>query len=203
MQSNRNLLMSNEDALAISGIVQAIANMQNDASQLSKINMLVRAMQAGKRIALIGTGKTFNLLNRAESTARSLGLDCTAFCSNTLAHGDFGGLLPTDLQIFISKSGTTPEVVQSANYAKNHLLLSPSTMFALTCQPAHIGLNTICSNTLVLNGITELQTKGKCSIAPTLSSIAFSLVLDLLMTKASTLDNHQFKILHPGGSIGQ
>ena len=197
------MLMTNDDAMAISGIVQAIANMQNEPIQQALIEVLIDEMRIGKRIALIGTGKTFSLLNRAESTARSLGLDCTAFCSNTLAHGDFGGLLPTDLQIFISKSGTTQEIVQAAIYAKSVLGLNEDNMIALTCQPLYVGLNVICGCSLILPIQQELQATGGCDIAPTLSSIAFNLVLDLLMTKASNLDNSKFKRLHPGGTIGK
>lgn len=196
------MLLNNLDALAMSSAIQAIANMKNDQMQNAICEQLIEELRFGTRIALIGTGKTFSLLNRTESTARSLGLDCTAYCSNTLAHGDFGGLINSEIQIFISKSGTTKEIVNSAEYCITQLGMNPKNMVALTCQPLHSGLNTICGNTLVLEGITELITEGGCDIAPTISSLAFSLTLDLLLTKASKLNNEQFRKLHPGGAIG-
>jgi len=196
------MLMTKSDAQSIFSVVDAIANMQNDLQQRALLNSLISTLRSGSRLAMIGTGKTFSLLNRAESTARSLGLDCTAFCSNTLAHGDFGGLVSTDIQLFISKSGTTKEIVQSAKYAMNVLGLPQSGLIGLTCQEQDIGLNAILTNTLVLPLESELSTPTGCNIAPTLSSIAFSLVLDLIMTKASKLNNAGFKRLHPGGAIG-
>lgn len=193
--------LTNRDKHDLLGIVASIELAQKDEQWAEHMAQLIDRAGECQAIRLIGTGKAYDLAVRAESTFRSLGLNCTAFDACKLAHGDFGGLSRYDTIVLISKSGKTPELVFAVEHMVQKLGFASANIWSLTGLAEQEGINRYAGHVLSFQLPSELGTMGHCYKAPTTSCLLFSTVLDLIATKASYANEHMFKLYHPGGAI--
>jgi arabinose-5-phosphate isomerase len=70
--------------------------------------------QAGKKIIVTGIGKSGHVARQLAATLQSTGTPAVFLHPSEAAHGDLGVCQPGDPVLLISKSGSTPELIQLA-----------------------------------------------------------------------------------------
>lgn len=145
-----------------------------------------------------GVGKSGIIGQKLASTFTSLGLPSHFLHPTEALHGDLGKLREIDAVVFLSKSGTTEEIMKILPY-----LIVPSTRW--------IGLLGNMSSPLAKN----CRLVFDCSVAkeaclnnqaPTTSStlaLAMGDAMAVLFEEMVELTKERFAIFHPGGLLGK
>jgi len=150
------------------------------------------------KIFISGVGKSGLIARKIVGTFSSIGIPTFFLNPVEALHGDIGVLQKNDCVIFLSKSGTTEEIIHLIPYIKNRKLKIISIVSNLDSYIAK-------KSDIVLNGYVE---KESCpfNIAPTTSSqvhlaIGDSLAVSLMKAKKMTIND--FAKNHPLGQIGK
>lgn len=154
-------------------------------------------------IILCGVGKNWYICRKLEKTFLSLGFDARALDPTHALHGDVG-VVNDQLIIFVSKSGTTKELVDLAAYI-THLRevkeINPLTVgvFLNSMTPIKKHMN------LMITSDEEVYEFDENNIVPTLSINLIQMLLDYVAVMAYEENPgmvDMFKYNHPGGDIG-
>lgn len=151
-------------------------------------------------IFFLGVGKCGDICQKIVSTWSSIGIKTFNNKVEDLFHGEFAKIQDGDIVIFVSNSGNTEELIKAASHIKMHFnAIKIGITFNNTCKlqlltDIHICLSNLSSEACHLNS------------APTISSFLFMMCLDsvgtLLAENVIKLSKRQFKIFHPGGTLG-
>ena len=175
-------------------------NINQNSKSLDKIVNTLYPLVLGKTIYLLGIGKSAYIAKKCVSTWRSLGIKINTLKVEDLYHGEFGIFKENDIIIYLSNSGNTIELINVAKHLKNHF----NTQQIVVSNNKNCELGKYCDYCFTLeNKIKEIDNLG---MAPTSSSIIFMMLFDLLGVKiaeSKNLTKQQFKIYHPGGSLGK
>ena len=153
------------------------------------------------RIYFFGIGKSGNVCQKAVSNLRSYGIQAFHITTNELFHGDFGIIHTNDLIVYLTKSGNTFELVQTAEYIQKHF----KTLQVVISNNAECKLAEIVDFNFVL-GTKSMIEADHINMAPTVSSTIIMITLDRLcveVCKRRNVTKHQFLEHHPGGNLGQ
>lgn len=166
---------------------------------------------------LAGVGKNWYICEKVEKTFVSMGLKCTALDCTHALHGDLGLITLTDepkIIIFISKSGTTDELiklVKICNYLKNENKIKNSLFvsFYLNVEAAkkYNDLYDICLHPDITkyNGM-HLSEFDSRNLVPSLSINIMQLTLDSLGVALFEADKElmeNYKYNHLAGNNGK
>jgi len=191
-------------------IEKARAVLTTEASQLQRlaerldrnftkaVEALEKTLEQGRKIVVIGVGKSESIGNKFVATLNSTGATAVNLsCLNAL-HGDLGVLSTGDLVISLSYSGETTEMISLLP----HLKKRASLIIAITGVPT----STLAKHSeLVLDTHVE-EEACPLQLAPTSSStnmlgLCDALAMVLLEKRGFCAEN--FAELHPGGSLGK
>ena len=151
--------------------------------------------KCNSKVILCGVGKSGLIASKIAATLSSVGTPSFSLAASEASHGDLGMISKKDILILISNSGKTAElknIIQFAN--RNKILL--------------IGIVSKKDSVLYKASDIKLlipQTKEAGGIVPTSSTTAQLALGDALAIAAmqyKKFGKHDFKKLHPSGSLG-
>ena len=179
----------------ISTEIQALKKLQKsfDKSFTEAVNLIARSQ--GKLI-LAGIGKSGLISTKGSATLSSLGTPSFFLHVGDAAHGDLGVIGKKDILLILSYSGQTEElknIIQYANRFSIPLIGVASKTDSLLLKASDIKII-----------LPEVKEAGIGSLAPTSSSTMFCAFLDSLAVALSykkKFSTHDFKNIHPGGSL--
>lgn len=158
------------------------------------VNMIIAAT---RRVVVTGMGKSGHIARKIAATLSATGTPALFLHPAEAAHGDLGMIMPYDVLLVLSNSGSTPEVRAIMRYART-----------LGCQiiavsgRAHSPVIKAADVALVLPPAREAC---PVNIAPTTSTtmmLALGDALAVTVMGQRGISREGIHILHPGGTIG-
>ena len=179
----------------ISTEIQALKKLQKSFGKSFTEAVDLIAKSQGKLI-LAGIGKSGLISTKGSATLSSLGTPSFFLHVGDAAHGDLGVIGKKDILLILSYSGQTEElknIIQYANRFSIPLIGVASKTDSLLLKASDIKII-----------LPEVKEAGIGSLAPTSSSTMFCAFLDSLAVALSykkKFSTHDFKNIHPGGSL--
>jgi arabinose-5-phosphate isomerase len=179
----------------------AIAKMESRITEeqiLALVNIFTSLVSSRGTLVFCGVGKSGIIAKKLASTFSSLGLRSQTLHPTEALHGDLGNTNPEDAICFLSKSGTTEEILKLIPYlniAKNNcigLLGNVNSPIATKC---NIAFDCSVETEACLN-----------NLAPTASStaaLAMGDAMAVVYEKVVGLSKEHFAINHPAGFLGK
>jgi arabinose-5-phosphate isomerase len=165
-----------------------------DEAFADAVDLLVHTKQ---RVIVSGMGKSGHIARKIAATLASTGTPALFVHPGEAAHGDLGMIIPGDLVLILSNSGTTPElwaVVQHAKTAGCRIIAMASRTASPLMQAADVRLL-----------LPVAREACPVNIAPTTSTtlmLAFGDALAIAAMRVRGLSRERLQLLHPGGAIG-
>ena len=190
-----------EKARAVLGI--AAAQLQRLADRLDSnftraIGVLEETLSSGRKIVVIGVGKSENIGKKFVATLNSTGATAVNLSCQNALHGDLGVLSEGDLIIALSYSGETAEMISLLPHVKKRASL----IVAVTGAP---GSTLAKHSDIVLDTHVE-EEACPLQLAPTSSStnmLGLCDALAMVLLEKRGFRAEDFAELHPGGSLGK
>ena len=150
------------------------------------------------KIIVVGIGKSGHIGRKIASTLASTGQSAFFLHPSEAKHGDLGMIGKEDIVIFISYSGESCELFPVIDFTKRLNILTISIVG--NCE-SYIAVNT---NIVIL--LPKIQEACPIGCAPTVSStmtLAIGDAIAMTLLAKRGFSKEQFKLLHPGGSLGR
>lgn len=182
------------EALALSRAKDSV----NPETLKSLIAVFDKLKQNEASLVFCGVGKSGLIAQKIAATFSSLGLNSWFLHPTEALHGDIGRVKSKDAIVFISKSGTTEEIIKMFPY----LNLPKDNLIAM-CGNPNSEIVKKCS--LFLDCSIE-QEAGLNNLAPTTSStltLAMGDAMAVLYEHWIGLSKESFAKNHPGGLLGK
>ena len=176
----------------------SLAARHDGASLLAAAELIETAEAAGGRVHVTGVGKPEHVARYAASLLASTGTPATFLHATETLHGSLGQIVPGDVVIAISNSGTTSECLLAARAVRDY----GGRLIAVTGGLAS-PLAALCDVTLDA-GVKEEG--GPLGLAPRASVAAEILVLAALgaiLQERRGLDRKGYAARHPAGALGK
>lgn len=154
--------------------------------------------KCNQRVIVSGIGKSGHVARKVAAAFAATGTPALFVHAAEAAHGDVGMVIPGDVLIVFSNSGSTVEIQPLCVYAKSvgcALIGVSRSARSLLARTADI--------TLLLPKVDEVCSS---SLAPTTSTTMMMALGDALAVttmRARGLSGQDIRALHPGGEIGQ
>ena len=180
-----------------------IAQLQRLAERLDchfgeAVEALNSALQNGKKIVVIGVGKSQNIGKKFVATLNSTGATAVSLSCQNALHGDLGLISNEDIIVALSDSGETAELISLLPHVKKRA----SQIIAITGnQNSHLAKH---SDLILLTHVSEEACPLR--LAPTSSStnmLALTDALAMVLLEKRGFQPEDFAELHPGGSLGK
>lgn len=169
-----------------------------DASFSRAVLCLKRAVAEGRKIVVIGVGKSENVATKIAATLNSTGAPSVVLdCQNAL-HGDLGVVTAGDVVLALSYSGETNEMLDLLP----HLLRRGVLLIAVTGHPES-SLGRFSEVTLDVHVTTEACPLNLAPTCSTTNMLALGDALAMVLLKARGFRAEDFAELHPGGHLGR
>lgn len=156
------------------------------------------ALEEGRKIVVLGVGKSENIATKIVATFNSTGAPAVSLnCQNAL-HGDIGVVGVGDVIIALSYSGETAELLDLLPHLKRRGL----TIIAITGKPD----SSLAVNSDIVLDVNVLTEACPLNLAPTSSTtnmLALGDALAMVLLKARGFGADDFAELHPGGNLGR
>jgi arabinose-5-phosphate isomerase len=160
---------------------------------------LVRgAGRAGGRVHVTGVGKPEHVAHYAASLLSSTGTPATFLHATEVTHGSIGQLVPGDVVIAISNSGTTAELLAGVEA----VIAFGARVVAVTANPD----SPLARAADVVLSVRVDREGGPLELAPRASVLAQTLVLQALSVELQAgrgFTRADYNLRHPGGSLGR
>lgn len=150
------------------------------------------------RTVVTGMGKSGHIANKIAATLASTGTPAFFMHPGEASHGDLGMLMPNDVVIALSGSGSTSEVVTLLPLIKR--IGCP--LISLTGNSQ----STLAVNSTVHLDVSVEQEACPLGLAPTASTTATLVMGDALavaLLEARGFSAEDFAFSHPGGALGK
>jgi len=152
-------------------------------------------------IYIAGIGKSGHIAKKCVSTWQSLGIQTHYILIQDIFHGDLGIIKEGDIIIYISNSGNTEELINTAKYIKDKLGI---TQISIT-NNLHSKISEHMNHNIILctSQIKEADILNK---VPSVSSVLFMMFLDIVgiqLSETKGLTNELFTLYHPAGDLGK
>ena len=152
----------------------------------------------GGNMVVMGVGKSGHVARKVAATLCSIGIRAVFLHPVEALHGDLGIYAPGDPTLFVSKSGSTAELLQVA-----HLLRSlPSPLIGILGNPA----GPLAAELDVVLDASVRRESDPDSLLPTASSVVALSVghaLTIALMRARGFTAERFGALHPAGQLAR
>jgi arabinose-5-phosphate isomerase len=198
MTNNSTSLAINALNIEINGLLDLKQDLQKGgelAKNFEKTCNLLLTLKG--KVVLSGVGKSGHIATKIASTLSSTGTQAMFLHPTEAFHGDLGIISTNDVVIALSKSGKSNEL----NAIINYCLRFNIPLIAIT-QNINSELAQVANIKLVLPKSAEACVLG---LAPTTSStvmLALGDALAVALLELKGFSKEDFKIFHPGGSLG-
>ncbi|MEO1282640.1 MAG: KpsF/GutQ family sugar-phosphate isomerase [Pseudomonadota bacterium] len=182
--------------LEAEGLIAAAKALQGELRQ--PFEEAVKLLEASKgRVIVSGIGKSGHIGQKVAATFASTGTPAFFVHPSEASHGDLGMITPDDVILAMSWSGETVELKNIITFSRRFNV----PMIALTSNTG----SALGSQADVCIALPKSQEACPHGLAPTTSTsmqlaIGDCLAIALLESKGFTA--HDFKVFHPGGSLG-
>lgn len=209
--SSKNILTKALDVLRVEA--EALSNIHkiyttdSTARQglSSAVSAILNAQKSFGKLVVCGVGKSAYIAQKLVATAKSLGIPASFMHACEAAHGDLGDLRASDVLLFVSFSGKTPELLNLLPHIspKIRLMAMSSQRRKEDC----LLLQGADDGVLLPAPIHESEESTFGVKAPTTSTTVALAVADMLiLTVADEMHRDKthevFTKNHPGGAIG-
>lgn len=149
------------------------------------------------RVIVSGIGKSGHVGQKLAATFASTGTPAFFVHPSEASHGDLGMITPDDVILAISWSGETVELKNIITYSRRFSV----PMIAITSrQTSALGAQSdVC---LELPRAKEACPHGLAPTTSTTMQLALGDCLAVALLEAKGFTAHDFKVFHPGGSLG-
>lgn len=181
--------------------------LQNSEGAAMLLHRVKLCIEEDREIIFCGVGKNFWMAEKLAATYKSLGIKSSALCPVHAIHGDMG-CIKDQMIIFLSKSGTTKELLQFIKY-----LYRLQTQYKYVFRPYIVGVylskitkNIEWYNLLIYPSASDIYEFDERNLVPTLSINILQMFLDYIGVKAYEAYPElvkNFSIHHPAGNIGE
>lgn len=149
------------------------------------------------RVILTGIGKSGHVAQKVAATFASTGTPAFFVHPSEASHGDLGMITKSDIIVAFSWSGETVELKPIITYSRRFTV----PLIAITSQ-ANSALGNQADVVLKLPRVTEACPHGLAPTTSTTIQLALGDSLAIALLDARGFTAHDFKIFHPGGSLG-
>ncbi|MHA7839013.1 MAG: PfkB family carbohydrate kinase, partial [bacterium] len=178
--------------------LSALADRHDGVALQGAAELIERAEMRGGRVHVTGVGKPEHVAHYAASLLSSTGTPATFLHATELLHGSLGQIVPGDVVIAVSNSGTTVEcmlAVEAIRAFGGRLIAVTRGLASPLAEAAEVTLDA---------GVSEEG--GPLGLAPRASVAAEILVLAALgavLQERRGLDRTGYAARHPAGALGR
>ncbi|EMC99589.1 hypothetical protein BAUCODRAFT_47494, partial [Baudoinia panamericana UAMH 10762] len=171
------------------------------------VHAVTRAHHVGGKLITCGVGKSAYIAQKLTATCKSLGISSSFLHACEAIHGDLGDVRQGDVVLFVSFSGSTPELLNLLPHLPDQVRIMALTSHM---QPEQCKLLCDADDGILLPAPIPVKEEVSFGVAaPTTSTTAALAVADMLaLTVAEQLHgagsrtSEAFRRNHPGGAIG-
>ena len=158
----------------------------------------VSLMKAARgRVIVTGIGKSGHVGQKIAATFASTGTPAFFVHPSEASHGDLGMITPDDVILVLSWSGETVELKNIITYSRRFKVA----MISITSRSdSALGVNS--DVVLELPRAKEACPHGLAPTTSTTMQLAIGDCLAIALLEAKGFTAHDFKVFHPGGSLG-
>ena len=149
------------------------------------------------RVIVTGIGKSGHVGQKTAATFASTGTPAFFVHPSEASHGDLGMITPDDVILAMSWSGETVELFNIINYSRRFRV----PLIAITSK-SQSALAKASDTALVLPTSKEACPHGLAPTTSTTMQLALGDALAIALLEAKGFSAHDFKVFHPGGSLG-
>jgi arabinose-5-phosphate isomerase len=158
----------------------------------------VKLLKAARgRVIVTGIGKSGHIAQKMAATFASTGTPAFFVHPSEASHGDLGMIAPQDLILAISWSGETVELKNIITYSRRFAV----PLISLTSR-RESALGKASDVVLELPKAKEACPHGLAPTTSTTMQLALGDALAIALLESKGFTAHDFKALHPGGSLG-
>ncbi len=178
--------------------LSALAERHDGASLEAAADLITRSQAQGGRVHVTGVGKPEHVAHYGASLLASTGTPATFLHATESLHGSLGQIVPGDVVIAISNSGTTSECLLAVEAIRGygaHVIALTGGLDSPLAAAADVTLDA---------GVSEEG--GPLGLAPRASVAAEILVLaalGALLQERMGLDREAYAARHPAGALGR
>lgn len=188
IERGRTVIRMERDALAALGA-------RIDESFASAVNLLA---EAEGQVIVSGVGKSGLIGQKVAATFRSTGTPANFLHPTEAMHGDLGLVGPSDVALFISKSGETDELTPLAEQLKRFgvpMIVITGAVDSFLARQADVFLDA--------SVVDEACPTTDAPTTSTTVALALGDALAVTLLSAKGFRREDFARLHPGGSLGR
>jgi len=152
-------------------------------------------------IYITGIGKSGHISKKCVSTWQSLGIKAQYILIQDIFHGDIGVLKEGDIIIYISNSGNTEELINTAKYIKDKFKII---QISIT-NNIHAKISQYMNHNIVISK-TQIKEADIFNKVPSVSSMLFMMFLDIVgiqLSENKHITKEEFITYHPAGDLGK
>ena len=158
----------------------------------------VRLLKAARgRVIVTGIGKSGHIAQKIAATFASTGTPAFFVHPSEASHGDLGMITPQDVILAISWSGETVELKNIITYSRRFAV----PLISLTSRQES-ALSKASDVVLELPKAKEACPHGLAPTTSTTMQLALGDALAVALLESKGFSAHDYKALHPGGSLG-
>lgn len=150
------------------------------------------------RVIVSGMGKSGHIGHKIAATLSSTGTPSFFVHPSEASHGDLGMITNGDTLMVLSHSGETDELLNLILYAQQKGI----SLVAITYR-AHSALAKSAQVTLLLPDVAEACPMGLAPTTSTTMMLALGDALAIALLNRRGFTAHDYKLFHPGGSLGR
>lgn len=162
------------------------------------VDALRLALENGRKIIVVGIGKSGNIGNKLAATLNSTGATAAVLNCQDALHGDLGLVDDGDAVIALSYSGETRELID----VLPHLKRSRISLIAITGGVDSV-LARVADVVLDVNVEREACPLNLAPTSSTTSMLVLGDALAMVLLESRGFKKEDFALLHPGGSLGR
>jgi len=155
-------------------------------------------LQAEGRVIVSGMGKSGHIANKVAATLASTGTPAQFVHPGEASHGDLGFITRKDAALLISNSGKTSELTDIIEFTRR----AGIPLIAIT-SGAESALAQHSDVALILPAAPEACPMGLAPTTSTTMQLALGDALAVAVMKRRGFTADDYRVLHPGGSLGR
>jgi len=150
------------------------------------------------RLIVTGIGKSAVIAMKIVASMNSTGTPAVFMHAADAIHGDLGIVLPDDIVLCLSKSGTSPEIIDLVPHIKHR----GNKLISITANEE--GYLAQASDFVLLTDVErEACPNNLAPTASTTAQMAMGDALTVCLLKLKNFDANDFAMHHPGGALGK
>lgn len=178
------------EAKAVEGLLDQLDEDFSHAVELIHLNK--------GRLIVTGIGKSAVIAMKIVASMNSTGTPAVFMHAADAIHGDLGIVLPDDIVLCLSKSGTSPEIIDLVPHIKHR----GNKLISITANEE--GYLAQASDFVLLTDVEkEACPNNLAPTASTTAQMAMGDALTVCLLKLKNFDANDFAMHHPGGALGK